>query len=662
MKNKNILSLLAVGLLLGSCDYNDKHFDALDDMSQPQDIKGVEYTLKPEDYATIASNKTNKVLAEELDSSTIVEGIPDSTHIKGLKAIAGKQMFDEVIEAKDFAPAFLLGKWFAKDNAAAIKLTYNQAIDRPEVLNELELATSYTVSSSEYEVVWDKDGIEYFTPKMTFKDSANDLLSAKYPKAEEGTFVLANYAYSIVEPGGGGDVEQDPVIFFADFQEYADKETPSWAQQNTEGTRQWQARTFNENVFLQFSAFKSEEKVESYIVTPDFKVRKGAMLSFDTKVRFYEGKCLSVKVSADYTGDVKNASWEDITSSFTIPEAEADMVTAGSHDLSKYAGKRIVVAFVYAGDDTEGGSGVTTTLQIDNVKVATEESATRLATRTTEAAAVSNHAVLYKLSDSEWKEFKDAIALSSDDYKTMGIKEFGKDADPKKYLPIFLSGKYPYVNEGDLKTVVYSYNGALNAAQYEMLAGAWTFVESFVPVTSQFTFSNGAWAYNPSTLLVLPVDRGNAEVSAFYQSIVDWVWENIDKKELGLTEADKKAEKGYLASYGNNEYYFGCSAYQNNMDFRWGKYKEFPVHGYTKDDGTVMSDDEIKDLVYSRVPQAFKIGLEFKYPDVEPIDNMDIVYTVNFGAYDGSNFNLTIQYKVIGKGEFEYIDGSFKAL
>ena len=76
----------------------------------------------------------------------------------------------------------------------------------------------------------------------------------------------------------------------------------------------------------------------------------------------------------------------------------------------------------------------------------------------------------------------------------------------------------------------------------------------------------------------------------------------------------------------------------------------------------MMSDDEIKDLVYSRVPQAFKIGLEIKYPDVEPIDNMEIIYTVNFGAYDGSPLNFTIQYKVIGKGEFEYIEGSFKKL
>ena len=661
MKTKNIFSLLAVGLLLASCDYNDKYFDGLDEMAKPQDIKGIEYTLTPEDYEAIAKNKTNIALAQELDADKVVEGKPDSTHIKGLKALAGKQMFDEVIKAQDFVPALLLEKWYGKDNAAAIKLTYNEAVERPEVLDQLEQAATYTVSGEEYETVWGEDGIAYFTPKKPFGESAADLLAAKFPEAQEGEFVLANYAYSIVEPGTGGNVEQDPVIFFADFEEFEDKEDPQWVQQSTFGSRTWQVRTFSNNMFLQFSAFGAKEKVETYILTPSIKIRKGALLSFDAKVRHYNGQCLSVKVSADYVDDVTKATWVDITESFSIPTEETDNPElVGTYDLSKYADKRVVIAFVYSGDDTEGASGVTTTIQLDNIKVSTEAPAGRmLSTRAAAPSAINQLAALYQFKAGKWVEYTRALALSADDYAGMGIKEFGKNAQPAKYLPKFLNQKYPYVEEGTIRTLVYSYNGALNAAEYQLLGGAWGAVEAFVPNTIQFTFSDGVWAFNPSTLLLLPAERGNAEVSAFYQSIVDWVWENIDKKELGLTDADKTLEKGYLAKYGNNEYYFGCSAYQNNMDFRWNKYKEFPVHGYTKEDGTVMSDSEIKDLVFSRVPEAFKIGLEHKYPDADVIDNMDIIYTVKFVGYNMANFNYTIKFKVVGKGEFEYIEGSF---
>ena len=60
------------------------------------------------------------------------------------------------------------------------------------------------------------------------------------------------------------------------------------------------------------------------------------------------------------------------------------------------------------------------------------------------------------------------------------------------------------------------------------------------------------------------------------------------------------------------------------------------------------------------LPHAFMIGLEVAYPDATPVDNMEVIYTVNFEAYNNSNIGYTIQYEVIGKGEFKYIEGSLK--
>ena len=65
---KKILSLLAFSAILAtSCDYNDKHFDGLDDISVPADFKGVEYTLTADDYKKIAKYPENQELVKKLD-------------------------------------------------------------------------------------------------------------------------------------------------------------------------------------------------------------------------------------------------------------------------------------------------------------------------------------------------------------------------------------------------------------------------------------------------------------------------------------------------------------------------------------------------------------------------------------------------------------------
>ena len=113
--------------------------------------------------------------------------------------------------------------------------------------------------------------------------------------------------------------------------------------------------------------------------------------------------------------------------------------------------------------------------------------------------------------------------------------------------------------------------------------------------------------------------------------------------------------KGYMTKYGNNEYYFGASGYQNNMDFRFSKFREQYAAGYPD-----MDDAKIKDVVFKRVPEAFKIALTALYSDAKPAEGMEVVYTVNFGGYDGTNLFYTIQFEVVGNGQFEYIENSFQ--
>ena len=73
-----------------------------------------------------------------------------------------------------------------------------------------------------------------------------------------------------------------------------------------------------------------------------------------------------------------------------------------------------------------------------------------------------------------------------------------------------------------------------------------------------------------------------------------------------------------------------------------------------------LSDEEITNLMWERLPEAFPHALEVLYADVAPIEGIEIIYTINFGIYDGVTTMWTIQYKVTGVGQFTYVEGSLK--
>lgn len=135
--------------------------------------------------------------------------------------------------------------------------------------------------------------------------------------------------------------------------------------------RYWIYKSFSGNKYVQFSAYKTSGSCEGWLVLPKVKVgTKGLGFTFDTQLRHFEGKCLTVCASTDFDGTkdgVKTASWSGITSSFGAPVnvEGASFANAGVYSLDDYAGKEVYLAFKYVGN----GNNVTTTCQIDNVLV-----------------------------------------------------------------------------------------------------------------------------------------------------------------------------------------------------------------------------------------------------------------------------------------------------
>ncbi|WP_322551077.1 choice-of-anchor J domain-containing protein [Flavobacterium psychraquaticum] len=146
-----------------------------------------------------------------------------------------------------------------------------------------------------------------------------------------------------------------------------------WVNYNESGTRLWIGKTFSNNNFAEFSSFYSASGVsdKTWLITPatDLTTTTAPTLSFSTLTRFANGYPLQALVSTNYDGTtagIATATWTEL--SFAKPTANDVTVRSGAIDLSNYmSSDNVRIAFKYTGSKTTGG--VTTTLQLDNIKI-----------------------------------------------------------------------------------------------------------------------------------------------------------------------------------------------------------------------------------------------------------------------------------------------------
>ncbi|CAK7010832.1 MAG: hypothetical protein BACA_00424 [Bacteroides fragilis] len=621
--NRNLLMPVAVSLiLLSGCKYNDDNFEGLDDMTQPTNLMKIEYTLTDADYATISSNSTNKKIATDAGVSKDLENVKTNMYLT------------EKITGADYIPAFLLDKYYTADKGSSAKITYKYKEAMSSLLSEYASVKYLKPTDAEYKLVY---GENAFAPYLNEKTEGqmSKILNEKFKDAEKGTAVFVDYKL------GEGQLENP--LMWQNFEALPTgdlKELKGWFISST-GDTQWKVTSYDDNQYVQYSANGTKGACVGWMVTPAISVTAGDYLAFDVTVGYYNASCLSVLISENFDGkNVGTANWVDVTSDFSIPTKPTSgygtFASAGKVSLSAYAGKKVYVAFKYEGD---GANKKTTTYQIDNIMVGTSIPANSLSTPT--------YAV--KVYDGKnWKNKSNNVyVLTYADYGDMGQSKryFTSDVPAVNYLPAYLSKMVAYPVDGDARVVVYRfYNGkALNIYSDEYTYSAekarWELNTRIVDKTEQFVLSDGKWNFDPSTVVTLKA-KGDAETSTFYQTIVDWVKEHYSE---------------YVTSYGNNEYYYGSSAYQNNFDFRPDKWKVQNPAAY----GT-MSDDDLKKLMFERLPEAFLPALQSLYGDADVVEGVDVIYTINFGIYDGSDAQYTIKYKVTGKGQFEYVADSLK--
>lgn len=606
MNKKLIYSLFAVALLATGCDYNEDNFPGFDETSRPTNIAKIVYTLTDADYEAMGDDvKKNKYFS--------ADNMPD-----------------------EYVIPWLAKTYFTADVNSSAKITYRFKNVYPKY-NDISYAL---LGEDDYAVV---HGEGYYAPYLNAATEGQmyKILNEKYVDAEKGMLAMIEYQYS----ENGVPQQMDAPIAKFDFENLTvgdiDK-IDGWFIKAT--GEKWEAKEYSKNKYLQFSANNAEGNAEAWLVTPAIKIEDAnKKFAWDVTVGYWNSDCLSVLISDDFDGkDVTKANWKDVSDKFTIPSEPAKgygkMGTAGTMSLAEYEGKTIYIAYHYVGSKTENK---TTTYQIDNVVVGNDIPT---------AVNTEMRFALYEYSG-KWNLFKSsasAQALPMEAYLAMGAPgkdySFSSTVDAKKYMPQYLLKNVEYPLNGDTCTVIYrnykgsgDYNAGAEQYVYNDTLNVWKYTDLIVNETRPYAYNGTDWMYSPSILIQLPVEKNNAEVSAFYQAITDWVKENHPE---------------FVTTYGNNDYYYGGSAYQNNFDFRVSAWQAY----YDE------SSDELTAIMWERLPEAFPHALEVLYSDAAPADNgVDVIYTINFGVYDGSSTTTyTIQYKVVGKGKFEYIPDSLQ--
>lgn len=178
-------------------------------------------------------------------------------------------------------------------------------------------------------------------------------------------------------PGTGGGIGGNGASFdnclSEGFNSATDYQTEFTKYENyaLEGARYWEARSFDGNKYIQFSAFNSTDAAnKAYFIVPvNFSEADG--FSFKTKDGYNNGNALKVYYSTNYQigTDITQATLVDITSSFTLSTGNTggyaeNFTDSGVYDLSSLSGNGFIM-FYYEG----AGNGVTTTFQIDDITI-----------------------------------------------------------------------------------------------------------------------------------------------------------------------------------------------------------------------------------------------------------------------------------------------------
>ena len=635
--------------MAGACDENswNDHLDGFEEFEDEPftQVETVEYTLTNADYATIASLAANQALAGQDGAAS-------------LKAVGDLKRFSDAAPADKYVPAFLGSTgfpYFTLNDGSAVNLTYKQAANEPAGFAAAAAAQTVTISDEFYQnEVWDGENyILGFGPLQNAADYIPDFLEGM--NHEPGDYVIVNYNQATQEPVFGGDVPAVPEVVYSETLTTEDGFNTFTIENVVKPEELDFVWSFGgENYGAKASAFKSGTNYasESWLVSPviDLTGYAAPFFSFEEATNFFTD-IEAAKKEATVWAREEGGQWQQL-SGYAFPEKLSwTFVASGDIDLSAYAGKKMQIGFKFTSDTKSG------TWEVKNITLtATPASRSAMSRGRVEVPMVVKNALYTFGENGSWSQApSDYIVLSPADYTAMG-QRYPNLPSAEPYLAKWLDMNYGFAAADDVKYIVWTkYADGKSSNQcsaYRYDGTQWQAYDFVEEKSAQFVRNAGKWMYDPNVTITLPAGKSIEISTKYYQACVDWVFENICKP---LGDTNIKSGAFYVSKYGNNEYYSGTSAYQGNVDLRGSAAATQYPAGYEG-----MTDQEITELEKKRFMEETMPGaLGMLHADAEPIEGLEVLYTINFYAYEYDEVekkNLTNPYtavfKVVGKGKF----------
>lgn len=662
--------LAACAVAFSACDENSWN-DKLNGFEEPQptDVEAISYTLSDYDYTLLYDNKGNAAAMAAAGDD-----------LSQLIAASKQGYFTDVITPQKYIPyilSYYKFPYFTLDNGSAIKVTYNVTQSLPQIVTDVANAGKYTVSEEDYKGVWgsEEDYTNSFAPSHTAANSIPSLLSAAYPDAAAGDYVIVNYNTSSTDPvfsstpeepefeltsvlgtaATGQTLNVSGYVSAFDTQGFIltdasgsiycyrgngfnDGSIEIGTQINLNGT------VASRNKSIQFGNTATFEIVGSQEVTyPTPKTFTGAELDAIVAQTTID-PCTYVAMTGSVVLSGSNINL--VIEGASTAKGSPSYCTAEQKALLTEGANVTVEGYWYAVAGNRYCSLCVTKVTVLGSATTTSATTYTATSRAVTVSSVKENAI-YTFNGSAWVAPSNVCVLSHADYQAMGQTYDNLSGDgPAMYLPSYLKQKYPYAQPDDVKYVAYYfYNSSAKETttrcdEYKFNGTEWVINNGITTETAQFVKAGGVWKYDPSVTLYLPVD---ASSKPFYSACVEYVANNV-------TDGSSYINRG------DSEYYSGASAFYNNVNHKVADATKYTTHY----EG--MSDDEILDLLEERFEnEVAPYALKALYPDAAPVQGVQVLYTVNVGAYYGSNPppRAVIVFEVVGLGEFKCISADW---
>lgn len=420
-------------------------------------------------------------------------------------------------------------------------------------------------------------------PNAIAKIKIEEWLNEKYYSVEKGSEATIKYnvqqkettvsevtALNVDFERSVIDAEVTQIQGWANFLEEGDAEKSYWVD-----------KAFDGNVYTQCGNTKADTKC--WFISPKTLILKGDILSFDVNVGYYKGDVLSVLISSDYAGaatakNLDKADWEDVTDKFDIPKEPTKgygkLTEAGTLDLSDYVGQSVYIAFKYT-----GSADLSTTIQLDNIKISRVDNHTESSIIVKEArAAVDNN-------ESKW-----TVTLPSEIAEVVLDENFESG---KAYEKVAIPGWLNAIVQGTYNWEYRSYSNNLypnlSANKHEGVLETWL----ITPIMNLqqdmiLKFDMKLGYYNGDALSLMISDDFNGEPG----SIGAATWTDLTSN---LT-IDKSSVGGYDSNWTN--YTVDLSAYTGKVVYIGFKY----LGNGTKGDDLCSTTYQI-DNIYVGIPK-----------------------------------------------------------